>query len=120
MKSFIKILNIPIYKATVRLVVCDLIRRELETQESVRLFGERGKADYDGLCIGTGYGLFGVYLCRSKLSAKLINHEVYHLTCQIFKYHNCQLNEYNEENAALLNEYLNSTIWDCVWKFTTS
>ena len=100
-------------------MVCDSIREELASKQSVDLFGERRQGDFNGFCIGTGYGLFGLYLQNDKLTMSLVNHEVFHLTCQILRYHNCPCNEQNEEHAALLNEYLNNEIWKNVYQFIT-
>lgn len=115
MKSIYKTVNISIFRCDVLLVICDSIRKELELEKNIKLFGKQRQCDYDGLCIATGYGLFGLYLDRNKISQELISHEVFHLTYAIFRYHNIAITKETEECAALLNGYLNEYFNGLVW-----
>lgn len=118
MKPTYKTINIPIFKCTVILVICDSIRAELQLEKNIKLFGEQRQCDYDGLCIATGLGLFGLYFDRNKISQELITHEVYHLTNAILRHHNITATKDNEECAALLNGYLNELFNKIVWNIS--
>ena len=115
MKSIYKTINIPIFKCDVFLVICDSIRKELQLEKNIKLFGEQRQCDYDGLCLSTGYGIFGLYFDRAKISQELISHEVYHLTNAILRHHNVPIIKETEECAALLNGYLNQHFNGLIW-----
>lgn len=108
--------HIPIYNATLWVVVSDNIRHAREQMKDV--FGEyRNDADYIGLCSDSGGCNFAVFLQREALSIKLVSHEVFHLTHRILEWVDANFDEDHHEQGALLHEYLMDLIWRDVSKF---
>lgn len=110
---------IPIFNATLWVVVADNVRYERERMEDI--FGEyRDDADYVGLCSDNGGGIFAVFFLKEAVGIKLVSHEVFHLTHRILEWVAANFDDDHHEQGALLNEYLMDLVWRDVSKFGKS
>lgn len=108
-------INIPIYDATVWVVVSKHIK--IERQAMSHWFGEVPEsADYDALCsYGHGHN-FALFFEPPSLTVKVVTHEIFHLTHRILDWAGVKFDSAHHESAALLHGYLCHTIFTLLFK----
>lgn len=97
--------NVPIYNATVHLVISDNIYSDRNKLN--KIFGQYdGKDDFEALTSSSSGSLeFGLFF-RKNVEISTVAHEVFHLTHRILEWTNCYFSNDEQEQGALLNGYL--------------
>jgi hypothetical protein len=103
-----KIFTVPIYNATLWLIVAKDISKARKKMEFA--FGPAPQEDYDALCCYNGYryGLF--FTPESSQDVDTIAHEIFHLTHRILDWAGTNFDKAHHEHAALLNGYLTKLV----------
>lgn len=97
-------INVPIYNATVYLIISDDVFKERKKMDKV--FGSAQADDFEALTSSAdGVLVFGLFF-RKNVSMSTVAHEVFHLTHRILEWTNCYFSVDEQEQAALLNGYL--------------
>ena len=107
-KSFKKRYLVPIYDADFWLIISDDIYDERAKMSD--LFGDPPSPTYWGLCSSNGRGDVAVFLKRSRITSRLVAHELFHATHRILQWIGWEFSPNNHEPAALLNGYLSDLV----------
>ena len=105
-------ITIPIYSATLWVVVADNIKRERKKWDY--MFGE-DDGKWTALCCYTGNGDFGLFF-RDNATIEDIAHEVFHCTHRVLDWASVKFDKDNHESAALLNGWLMGKVMEVVKK----
>lgn len=110
-------IEVPIYRASVFLVVADTAIVARQQQEE--LFGPID-GNFDAVVSADGEGNFGIAFGKDCLNADTFAHECLHLTDQILSWVNVRPDFENDEAAALLHGWLSGKLFQqlCAWHLT--
>ena len=97
-------INLPIYDATIWLIITeDIIGERKKMQE---IFGNIDGAYYNALCSYDNHGNFALFFEPTTLTDKIIAHEIFHLTHRILDWTSGNFDKNHHEQGALLCGYL--------------
>jgi hypothetical protein len=100
--------TVPIYDAEVWLVVDPDI--EAARAKFNHLFGVCEYSGYNGLCSYGNGCHFGIFFESHSLTAKIIAHEIFHLTHRISEWAELNFDEKHHEATAQINGYLTERV----------
>lgn len=109
--------SIPIYDATLWLIVTGNISRERKKWDY--LFGPAPDAhNYDALCSYSGGHTFALFFAREQMTLKILSHEVFHLTHRIMDWSGLNFDSNHHEQGALLHGYLMDMVFREIYQPT--
>lgn len=104
-----KKINLPIYDATIYLIVANDIHKERKKLKHI--FGDPPPDyTYSGLLSWDEAGTFGLFFETKHVDVKTISHEVFHLTHRILDWTASNFDKDHHEQGALLCGYLNEWV----------
>ena len=106
-RTVVKKFDVPIYGATVWIIVADNVAEERNNKRWTRLFGyDTLQGDYSALCSWNRKSHFGLFFQRGKAGLPSITHEALHLTFTILNWWRIEVSQNHQEAAAALHEWL--------------
>jgi len=105
---YVRKLRVPIYEATVHVVVAIDLGKERSRPRWTALFGDMPNAgDFGALCArGSDNWAFGLFFRSDYLLTKVVAHEVFHLTHRIMERTGEPFDETKHEQGACLYGWL--------------
>lgn len=108
-KTIRRIFIVPIYDAEVRLIVAEDIGKERKRLS--KYFGDvLDGSEYDAMCSWSGGHRFALFLSYRALTAKVISHEIFHLTHRMMDWVGANFDRDHHEQGALLHGYLTEKV----------